>query len=173
MKIALTPPQKGASAEDIPEDITLQNSDLLYIGNRLFRVQLNVQRNEPHLDPSRFIHEAFPTHIDSETPSSPPRRHTPSESLVAQARRFFSPKPAHTSEQDSVFPDPPQQAVSENFQSQLEEQETTLSLGSDKSKPRPSNRRTPLQQTKPPIKIFSHRARSLKNREVVDIPEYN
>ena len=173
---ALTPPPKDTPAEDIPEDITLQNSDLLYIGNRLFRVQLNVQRNEPHLDPSRFIHEAFPTHIDSASPSKPARHYDESESLVAQARRFFAPKSAHTSEQDSVFPDPPQQPLPEQVKSHLEEQETTLSLGSSKPKPRPSNRHTPLHNQRNPQ---SEKTLSLiepipsqAQGTVVDIPEY-
>ena len=148
---ALTPPQTPGS-EKVQDDITLQNSDLLYIGNRLFRVQLNVQRNEPHLDPSRFIHEAFPTHVEaSPTDQAQSQPKSDVESLAAQAKRFFAPKQSHASQQDSLFPDSSAtQPKKEQPKPNLEQQVTKLEPQSKATRTRPSNRLSALSDKRNP-----------------------
>ncbi|MGC6510154.1 MAG: hypothetical protein ACON4U_17170 [Myxococcota bacterium] len=174
---ALTPPQDSDKAE-AREDITLQNNDLLYIGNRLFRVQMNAQRNEPHLDPSRFIHEAFPTHMDAPSRSTQTIEHNEVESLAAQAKRFFAPKSSSNSEQVSDVPETPKvHSFSESEKSNIEQHATTLSSQAKRNKERPSNRHTPLSpqqmlQSAKTINLIEPTDSETNANPPVDIPEY-
>lgn len=154
-------PTKSTREQD--KKVTLQDGDIMYVGNQLFRVALSEEdpsSNEPHLDPSLFIQQAYPTKSE-DVPRNV--RNKQSESLEAQAKRFFSPSNS-TAHLLHARPMP------------AEDQETTFALeGRTPPKRQTHNSPTILEvkmESKMEAKTVAITADNTSESTVRDIPEF-